>query len=78
MAEDPETTEGATDIRPLRGGSWYGGAEELRSTFRFGFDADCRSGIFGFRVAAFLPSQAGGSYKHPEPGRGQSPLSGRK
>ncbi|MCG8425664.1 MAG: SUMF1/EgtB/PvdO family nonheme iron enzyme, partial [Proteobacteria bacterium] len=60
VAEDPETTEGATEERPLRGGSWFNGAEYLRSAFRFRNDADGRHDSIGFRVAAFPPSRAGG------------------
>ncbi|MCG8425437.1 MAG: formylglycine-generating enzyme family protein, partial [Proteobacteria bacterium] len=61
VAEDPETTEGATDMRPLRGGSWCHDAEYLRSAFRFRDVAGDRSVSVGFRVAAFPPSRAGGS-----------------
>ncbi|MCG8423054.1 MAG: formylglycine-generating enzyme family protein, partial [Proteobacteria bacterium] len=61
VAEDPEATEGATDVRPLRGGSWLDVAVNLRSAFRVSVGAVVWDDVIGFRVAAFPPSRAGGS-----------------
>jgi formylglycine-generating enzyme required for sulfatase activity len=39
----------------LRGGSYADHTENCRSACRFAFDADARSGAYGFRVVMRLP-----------------------
>ena len=47
-------TEGDCKHRVLRGGSWFSMPRYVRLAFRNRYDADYRSGSFGFRVARVL------------------------
>lgn len=48
--------DGDPDLRPLRGGSWYGGAVSLRSAFRSRDEPRLRYDFFGFRLLWSPPS----------------------
>jgi formylglycine-generating enzyme required for sulfatase activity len=47
-------TETDCTVRVVRGGSWLSLPQSLRSAYRFGFPADRRSAVFGFRAGRTL------------------------
>jgi formylglycine-generating enzyme required for sulfatase activity len=49
-----EASGGDCGQRVLRGGSWFGKPVDLRSANRYGYDADYRYNLFGFRLAQDL------------------------
>jgi len=57
--EDPhgEELSGQATPRVLRGGSWFDGPQNARSSTRFRFTSGLRDYYLGFRVARFWPSR---------------------
>jgi len=49
------TTDGDSDFRVRRGGSWSNGPGFCRSAYRFNYNPDFRSYLIGFRVVCEVP-----------------------